>query len=205
MSEYTYEFENRNECLEHYEWDNVWWDCADVIGVPRVMYIGDSISCGARKVATQVAEEKLLFDGFGTSKAVDNPHFFAAVRVFASQQNDRCAILFNNGLHGWHLTEEEYGVHYKKIVKFLKEKTNVPLILLLSTDDMIHPGINDRIIERNRIVKAIAEEFSLPVIDLYEVAMAHSDLHTQDKIHFTTEGYTKIAEKIVSYLDENSI
>jgi hypothetical protein len=52
---------------------------------------------------------------------------------------------------------------------------------------------------------AIANEFSLPVIDLYEVAMEHSDLHTQDKIHFTTEGYTKIAEKIVSYLDENSI
>ena len=52
MSDYTYEFENRSNCLEHYEWDNTWWDSADVTGTPRVLYIGDSISCGARKVAT---------------------------------------------------------------------------------------------------------------------------------------------------------
>jgi lysophospholipase L1-like esterase len=205
MSGFTYETEKRSTPLENYEWDNVWWEQLNSGKGKRIVYIGDSISCGTRRIATNVSDGKYLFDGFGTSKAVDNPYFEASLSLFLAQEKEYAAIIFNNGLHGWHLTEEEYGVHYKKIVKFLKEKTNVPLILLLSTDDMIHPGINDRIIERNRIVKAIADEFSLPVIDLYEVAMAHSDLHTQDKIHFTTEGYTKIAEKIVSYLDENSI
>ena len=205
MSDFTYEVENRVTPLENYEWDNVWWEQLNSGKGKRIVYIGDSISCGTRRIATNVSNGKYLFDGFGTSKAVDNPYFEASLSLFFAQEKEYSAVIFNNGLHGWHLTEEEYGIHYKRLVMFLKKKVNVPLILLLSTDDLIHPGANDRIIERNRIVKAIADELSLPVIDLYEVAMKHNDLHTQDKIHFTIEGYTRLAEKIVSFLEESTI
>ena len=74
MSNFTYEFNNRSQSLEKFEWDNVWWEQADVTGVPRVLYIGDSISCATRHVATEAAEGKIFFDEFGTSKAVDNPY-----------------------------------------------------------------------------------------------------------------------------------
>ena len=82
MSSFTYETENRCERLETYEWDNVWWEHADTEGVPRVLYIGDSISCATRRTATGAAGETIFFDGFGTSKALDNPYFADSIRLF---------------------------------------------------------------------------------------------------------------------------
>ena len=86
MSDYTYEFDNRYDRLETYEWDNVWWEQANLKDATRVLYIGDSISCATRKVATKLSENRLLFDGFGTSKALDNPFFADSLRSFCKQQ-----------------------------------------------------------------------------------------------------------------------
>ena len=86
MSNFTYAFENRSEQLEKYEWDNVWWEQADLAGATRVLYIGDSISCATRRVATAAAQNEILFDGLGTSKAVDNPYFPDTIHMFAMQQ-----------------------------------------------------------------------------------------------------------------------
>ena len=80
MSNFTYEFENRRESLEMYEWDNVWWEHADKSDITRVLYVGDSISCATRNAATQSSGNTIYFDGFGTSKAVDNPFFAPSVR-----------------------------------------------------------------------------------------------------------------------------
>ena len=101
MEEMTYEFEAREHQLETYEWDNVWWEHTEINDLPRVLYIGDSISCGTRRVATATADKKILFDGFGTSKALDNPYFKDSLHIFAQQQGKRAVVVFNNGLHGW--------------------------------------------------------------------------------------------------------
>ena len=93
MSQFTYEYADRSEKLETYEWDNVWWEHARTTGVPRVLYIGDSISCGTRPQANRLAEGKLFFDGFGTSKAVDNPSFEALLKYVFSQQNRLDALM----------------------------------------------------------------------------------------------------------------
>ena len=198
MSDYTYEFENRSNCLEHYEWDNTWWDSADVTGTPRVLYIGDSISCGARKVATQVSGGSLLFDGFGTSKALDNPHFFPSVRLFAAQQRDRCAILFNNGLHGWHLEDEfEYGKHYEAFLKnLLAEFEGTPILLLLSTA-VANAERNARVITRNKAVLSLAEKYGLPVVDLYSLVDNHREFLSPDGVHLTPEGYKILASTLI--------
>ena len=92
MSDYTYESENKVEPLEKYQWGNVWWENARSVGVPRALYIGDSISCATRRFAT-AAEEKMFFDGIGTSKAVDNPHFPDLIRSFTKQEPERCSVM----------------------------------------------------------------------------------------------------------------
>ena len=114
MSEFTYqEVTDKNEKYETYEWDNVWISHADELSRNRVLYIGDSISCGIRNIATRLSDEKILFDGFGTSKGIDNPFFKDSLKLFAAQESKREAVIFNNGLHGWHLDDEkEYKVYY---------------------------------------------------------------------------------------------
>lgn len=108
MSVFTYQTENHNK-YEGFEWDNAWLDHINDKEAKRVLYIGDSISCGLRSVATALSEEQIRFDGFGTSKSLDNPYFKESIRLFAGQQGKRDVVLFNNGLHGWHL-EDKKGI-----------------------------------------------------------------------------------------------
>ena len=75
MEKFSYEQQDRKEKYETYEWDNTWLEHADKFCENRIFYIGDSISCGIRTVATSKTNNKLLFDGLGTSKGIDNPFF----------------------------------------------------------------------------------------------------------------------------------
>ncbi|MBQ9783514.1 MAG: hypothetical protein IJW44_03245 [Clostridia bacterium] len=198
MSKFTYEFEDRTQGLETYEWDNVWWEHADTVGVPRVLYIGDSISCGTRRVATRVAEGKIFFDGFGTSKAVDNRYFSESVRTFAAQQGERRVILFNNGLHGWHLEDEtEYAAAYERmLVSLLEEYPGTPILLLLTTH-VTDESRDARVQARNRVVRALGEKHGLPTVDLYRITREHAELISADGVHLVPEGYELLARAIV--------
>ena len=99
MENFTYEVVDRKEQYETYEWDNTWINLADTCSENRVLYIGDSISCGTRNIATEQTNRKILFDGFGTSKAVDNPYFFESIKLFASQQQTRKAVIYSHSTH----------------------------------------------------------------------------------------------------------
>ena len=105
MSNYTYEERDIKTPLETYEWDNVWFEHTEIETPDRVLYIGDSISCATRTVATELSGYSVIFDGFGTSKGLDNPYYKPSLKAFAIQEPRRDAIIFNNGLHGWHLAE----------------------------------------------------------------------------------------------------
>ena len=202
MSDFTYEFHNRSQSLEKFEWDNVWWEQADVTGVPRVLYIGDSISCATRRVATAAAEGKIFFDGFGTSKAVDNPYFSESVRLFAQQQGEREVIIFNNGLHGWHLDDDtEYIQYYEKLVKFLlREFGETPIVLILTTA-IADEKRNSRVIKRNNAVVKLAAAYNLSVVDLYSVVNEHRELLSPDGVHLIPEGYKLLASALLSHIN----
>lgn len=202
MDNFTYERENRTSGLEMYEWDNLWWEQAPNVIKPRVLYIGDSISCGIRRIATNLSGEQILFDGFGTSKAVDNAYFADTLRLFGKQQRTRKIVLFNNGLHGFHLSDgEEYRDYYEKMVKFLMEEyRDIPIALVLTTS--VADSDNERVIARNESVKAIAEKYNLPVIDLYSVSVQYEKLHSADGVHYTEEGYEKLAQNLVESVYE---
>ena len=198
MSNFTYEYQTRRDRLETYEWDNVWWEHTDAEGVPRVLYIGDSISCATRLAATALSEQSIYFDGFGTSKAVDNPYFAESVRLFAAQQGKRNVILFNNGLHGWHLDDAtEYADAYERMIVFLQEEfKGTPLVLLLTTH-VADSERDQRVVLRNCAVSKLASKYCLPVVDLYAVSKANAALLSADGVHFTEQGYRILAQEIL--------
>ena len=202
MSDFTYEFNNRTQSLEKFEWDNVWWEQADVTGVPRVLYIGDSISCATRRVATAAAEGKIFFDGFGTSKAVDNPYFSESVRLFAQQQGESEVIIFNNGLHGWHLDDDtEYIQYYEQLVKFLLSEFGATPIVLILTTAIADEKRNARVIKRNNAVVKLAAAYNLSVVDLYSVVNEHRELLSPDGVHLIPEGYKLLASALLSHIN----
>lgn len=189
--------------FETYEWDNLWIHQTGDESTPRVLYIGDSISQMTRTQATQASENKLLFDGFASSKALDNPYFCDSVALFAKQEKYRNAIIFNNGLHGWHLDDKtQYPLFYEKTVEFLlKEFKDIPLFLVLTTS-VTSEETEKRVRERNEAVKSIAQKYALPIIDLHSVSLEYSHFRKDDGIHYMPDGYKRFAERIVYDLRE---
>ncbi len=186
---FTYETNDRQTPLEKYEWDNVWWDSTEKTDAGRVLYIGDSISCGVRQHATAASGNTVFFDGFGTSKALDNPFFRPTLQVCLQQQPRRDAVLFNNGLHGWHLTEEAYEQEYRRMTEWLLSTVKEPLILLSTTDVANDDERQRRVEKRNEAVYRVAEKYGLPVVDLAAKAKEIGRPYPSDGVHFAEEGY----------------
>lgn len=204
MNDFTYENKNSKVMYETYEWDNTWIENANDQKAKRVLYIGDSISCQTRRHCTEVANKSILFDGFGTSKGIDNPYLIDSIKLFSKQQPGRNAVLFNNGLHGWHLDDEtEYKEYYELAVKFLLDEfKNIPVVLVLTT----HVGDEERekrVLSRNNVVKSIAEKYNLQVIDLYSESLKLHDCLDNYGVHFSLEANISLARKIVN--DVNKI
>lgn len=204
MNDFTFEYRKNDAQYETFEWDNLWIDHANDKTTKRVLYIGDSISVETRKELSKIYGDKVRFDGFATSKSVDNPYFKDSLTLFSKQLNKTDVILFNNGLHGWHLDDESYGFYYREMVKFLVENfKNIPVYIVLTTY-VKDPACTDGVVPRNNKAKNIAHEFGLSVIDLYTVTKEYNGLISDDNIHLTAAGYLLLAEKIKSVIDEKA-
>jgi len=187
--------------LETYEWDNTWIEQSNNNVSKRILYIGDSISCGTRTFANKLSKGEMLFDGYGTSKALDNPYYFDSLSIFAKQENNRDAIIFNNGLHGWHLNEDEYERLYEDFLdKLLNHFCDIPIIPVLTTFVTNEMYYNDRVIIRNEIVRKISTAKKLNIIDLYTVSEKNKNLLCDDGVHFGNRGYELLAEEVLDIL-----
>lgn len=200
MESFTYQASPTENRLETYEWDNVWWEHTEKKDCPRILIIGDSISCGYRSLVNRKLSGKAVADGFGTSKAVDNPAFPLALNYLCAQQQQYDLILLNNGLHGWHLQEEQYQQQYHLLVRKIQKKwSKAKLLLLLTTPVRDSNNLaslderNQRVIQRNQKIQAIAESEGLELLDLYSPLLDEVSLSKPDGVHFQEAGYDKIA------------
>lgn len=200
MEEFTYQKTTPVSQLETYEWDNIWWEHADDDTKQRILIIGDSISCGYRRLVNECLEGAVYVDGFGTSKAVDHAKFTAGLDYFMSQEKNCKLILFNNGLHGWHLDVEAYKEHYRRIIEILMERyPDQELALLLSTPTQ-DAERDAHICKRNAAVKEIAAEKNLDTVDLYTVVNENRNFFTEDGVHLRAEGYAVLAEEVADVI-----
>lgn len=204
MEGFTYQWDEQGAQLETYEWDNVWWEHTEDRQAPRALIVGDSISCGYRGKVNELLAGEVRADGFGTSKAADNPAFPAALELCLAQEGHTEYLLINNGLHGWHLSEEEYAAHYARLVDFLRGRRSEAKAMLLLTTPVRERGRlerfdvrNDRVIVRNRKAREIAEARGIEVVDLYGPLENRPELYSPDGVHLKAEGYALLAGQIV--------
>ena len=186
----------KGQNLETFEWDNVWWEHTENNSAKRILYIGDSISCGVRNQINLLSKQEVLCDGFGTSKALDNPHFKPSLELFMQQQNKCDVILFNNGLHGWHLSDAEYKKYFDEMLCFLS-KAGKPIYILLTTNYLSDEKKAQIVKARNEIAKDLAIKHHIPTIDLYSVSINHTEYYVPDCVHFNDNGYEVMARLIL--------
>ena len=199
--EFTYDFGNEKKKRETYEWDRTWIDHANDNTGKRYFYIGDSIAWAVRIYLKQLIGDKYYVDGYSTSKTLSDEYYYETIKLLAKQLPKTDGILFNFGLHGWSLEDDiEYKEFYEKALKFLMELfPNKPIHVVLTTavKGVAH---EERVEPRNRVAKEIAKKYGLKVLDLYSVAKENADKLSPDGVHFSEEGYIKLAEALGKFL-----
>ncbi len=193
----TYEEKDTSCPKELYEWTHVWQENAPDEETVRVLYVGDSISECNRPEMNRLANGELLVDGFATSKALDNPNYLPFLKLFAEEEGHREVVLFNNGLHGWHLSEEEYEVAYERLALALREAAPAKKMLLLLTTRVKDEDRTRRVQARNEAVRRIAARHGFPIVDLYALSEQHFDLLSSDGVHFTPAASAIFAEALL--------
>ncbi len=209
MSNLTYQ-PNNTTGLERFEWDQTWIDNAPDKETDRVFVIGDSISVGYRDIISQIANGRFRVDGVATSKGADNPAFPALVDYVLSQVeiSNVKMILLNNGLHGWHLCPEDYEKHYTALVEYILKKYEGIQLALISTtptrnkENLLLPSHRyENVIERNEIIRRIAEKHALPIFDAFSIIDGRPELHKEgDGVHLVAEGCSLIANACYEFI-----
>jgi len=171
---------------ENIEWCDVWIPGATNTNKPRVLLVGDSITKGYYKVASDQLGDRATCARFATSACVADPAFHVQLEALLSQYTF-ALIHFNNGLHGVGYTEEEYQAGYEKALKSIqKHSPSTKLVLALSTplnETSSANSLNPRMNERNRIVSELAKTYGATVNDLHSISKGHPEYYT-DAYHY---------------------
>ena len=199
----TYQENNITSPLETFEWTRLWQEHTEDKTTKRVLVIGDSISSNYRWRMVDILKGEIHPDGFSSSKGIDNPFLLEEIKLFIKQSLKYNAVHVNNGLHGFHLSADEYKKHYKVFLTELKKLLpDTPIIVGLTTPVRNKENLqelgerNAEVLKRNQAAREIAEELNLPVNDLYPVLLDRPDVCT-DGVHQTEEGNMLLAEKVV--------
>jgi hypothetical protein len=187
---------------EKFEWSDIWWDCADDPSLPRVLLIGDSISCGYSRVVTRLLEGRYHVDRLGTSRSLNDP-VLAKETVMMLQDSPYAAVHFNNGLHGFHLSPEQYAAGLRQYLALIREHCgDAKLIWGNSTpitvggDTATLADSNAVVITRNELAAAIMSEAGIPTDGLYGTVIGKPELRSGDGYHYAGDGYEVLGKAV---------
>jgi hypothetical protein len=203
---------------ERIEWSRFQWEQESATDKPRILFIGNSISVGYFPMVSAQLKEAANCDHYATSRSVEDPAFYKETKMAMGKYN-HTVIHFNNGLHGWHLNNEQYEKGLRKYVQFLMrhKAKNCQLVYSQTTpypskepDVKLNEEMNSVVLERNRIARKIMQEKGIEVIDLYSLVEPELEKYSIRKgdLHYKKEGYEliakKISEKILELIDEEN-
>ncbi len=188
---------------EKIEW--TWTDRSEapVAGRPNVLLVGDSIT---RAYYPAVANDL---------KGVANVYLFASsacsgdwrlpqqLRDYLRTMGVQFAVVhFNNGMHGWGYTEQQYAAGLPKMMAALRSGAPKAKLVWANTTPVRHDApngeaSNSRIDTRNTLAAEVMSRKGIPIDDQHGLILKHQDLH-QDNVHFTTSGSALQAEQVAS-------
>jgi lysophospholipase L1-like esterase len=187
---------------ERIEWADIWVTDADKSDLPRVLLIGDSITRGYFDGVEKQLAGKAYCARLTTSKCVADPSFLDEVQLLLKQY--RFAVVhFNNGLHGFGYTEEQYRTGLSALLEVLaKHSHNAKLIWATSTPMRIPNNLGqvaettERVKVRNRIAAELLRDRGIVTNDLYGLVEQHQEYFSGDGVHFNETGRELQAKQV---------
>ena len=195
---------------ERIEWMDVWVTDADKDDLPRVLLIGDSITRGYFDEVEKRLTGKVHCARLTTSKCVADPSFVDEVQLLLKQYKFD-VIHFNNGLHGWGYTEEQYERGLEGLLDAVKKSSGGAKWIWATTTPTRERGDlqkfsekTERVKVRNQIAAEIMKKQGIPTDDLYSLVEKHPEWQSGDGVHFNGKGKTAqgaaVAESVLKRL-----
>jgi hypothetical protein len=178
---------------EKIEW--TWTDRPDAPqpNLPNVLLEGDSITRGyypeAEKDLAGVANVYL----FATSASSGDSRLPGQLHDYFSMIGVPFAVVhFNNGMHGWGYTEQQYAAGLPGMVAALRAGAPHATLIWATTTPVLHDSstggaTNARLDARNRLAAAVMTRDHIATDDQHTLMLQHQDTHNGD-VHFTPAG-----------------
>lgn len=187
---------------ERIEWIDIWVTDADKSDLPRVLLVGDSITRGYFSGVEEQLAGKAYCARLTTSKCVSDPTFDDDLMLLLKQY-EFSMIHFNNGLHGWGYSEEQYRDGLAKTVGALKEHVGADKLIWATTTPVREKSDLDTFAEktgrvevRNKLAAEIMTEQQIPTDDLFELVKDHPAWTSGDGVHFNGHGNEALAKQV---------
>jgi hypothetical protein len=146
---------------EEIEWLDVWVPGNSNKDLPRVLLVGDSIARGYYAGAADKLKGKAVVARLTTSKSLGDPALLDEVKLVLGQAKFD-VVHFNNGLHGWGYTEDEYAKALPDLVTTIRKNAPGAKLIWATTTPVREPGKSEFVTAKTDRVKArnkLAGEF----------------------------------------------
>jgi lysophospholipase L1-like esterase len=191
---------------EDIEWTNIWIADLKRSDLPRVLLVGDSITNAYYDDVARRLKGKALVAELATSSSLGDPALLDQVKFMLT--NYRFAVIhFNNGMHGFDYTDDEYRADIPKLLKmFRKYAPDAKLIWATTTpvrkkDNLQEFAAENKIpVARNKIVAEVAAQEHIPVNDLFGLVEKHPEYWSADGVHFNTTGRTEEGKQVAKII-----
>ena len=174
--------------------------------LPRVLFIGDSISAGYRGPAQEALKGKAYFAYFCSSIALGDPTLFDELKLMLGQYKFD-VIHFNVGMHGWGYTEADYRAAFPNLIALLKEKAPGAKLICATTTPYRTGGpkfeqfgpMNERVKVRNQIAAEFAAKEGILLNDIYSVK-ENTPEQSADGVHFKQEAKEAQGKQVAKFV-----
>jgi hypothetical protein len=195
---------------EAIEWCDIWVSHANETNLPRVLLIGDSITRAYYPEVEKRLTGKAYVARLTTSRFISDPVLLQEIALVLD--NTRFNIIhFNNGMHGWQHSEEEYRKAFPAFLAAIKAHARSARLIWANTttlkasevsspDNPTQPS-NERIAVRNSIALEYIKKAGIPTDDLDTLGKNHPEYHS-DNVHFNQTGITLQAAQVAGHLEK---
>ena len=196
--------DNPRAVRETIEWLDVWVPGNNVTDRPRVVLVGDSITRDYYKAVEDKLQGKAVVCRLTTSKSLGDPALLDEVRLVLGQAKFD-VVHFNNGMHGWGYTEDEYAKAVPDLVAAIRKAAPGAKLVWASTTpvrvarqvDQLDPK-TDRVKSRNAAAAEVMKRENIPVNDLFALVAEKPEWFSNDGIHLNTNGSTALSEQVAA-------
>jgi hypothetical protein len=195
----------KTKIRENTEWTNMRWNEATDNCKARILLVGDSIVVGHEKLLHDIVKDEYCIDSLATAKCVSDIAYMKELDYMLAS-NDYSLVIFNNGLHGFDVSDEDYEANLQEVltdlnkrVKKLAWRNSTPM---RDKEDLnkFNPERTPTILKRNAFAAKVTEELNIPSLDLYIPMAENVEYFSPDAVHYNEQGKEAQAKMIAEFI-----